>query len=139
MGGVTGPLPSASARGKALRREIAALGVAASCDAPDLWAASRDCSAGALLWTKARVVPHPPDVVAWPEDVDQVAALLRLAAKREVPVGPMGAGTGSGGGSIPLRGWIVRDTQRLTLPLDTDLPAGSLLMGVGVRGRPIGR
>ena len=38
MGGVTGPLPSASARGKALRREIAALGVAASCEAADLWA-----------------------------------------------------------------------------------------------------
>src|SRR2546428_7124693 len=86
MGGVTGPLPSASARGKALRREIAALGVAASCDAPDLWAASRDCSAGALLLTQARVVPHPPDVVALRADVDQVAALLRLAAQREVPV-----------------------------------------------------
>jgi len=134
MGGVTGPLPSASARGKALRREIAALGVAASCDAPDLWAASRDCSAGALLWTKARVVPHPPDVVAWPEDVDQVAALLRLAAQREVPVVPMGAGTGSVGGSIPLRGGIVLDTQRLTRPLEIDLPGGSVQVGAGVSG-----
>src|SRR2546428_13122338 len=101
MGGVTGPLPSASARGKALLREIAALGVAASCDAPDLWAASRDCSAGALLWTKARGVPHPPDVVAWPEGVDQVAAPLRPPAPREVPVLPLGARTGGGGGTMP--------------------------------------
>src|SRR2546428_7651746 len=122
MGGVTGPLPSASARGKALRREIAALGVAASCDAPDLWAASRDCSAGALLWTKARVAPHPPDVVAWPEDVDQVAALLRLPAQREGPVVPMGAGTGTVGGSIPLRGGTLPDTPRLTPPPATALP-----------------
>src|SRR2546422_9140206 len=99
MGGVTGPLPSASARGKALRREIAALGVAASCDAPDLWAASRDCSAGALLWAKARGVPHPPDGVAWPEDVGQGAAPLRLAAQREGPGVPMGAGPGGGGGA----------------------------------------
>src|SRR3989442_13901269 len=114
MGGVTGPLPSASARGKALRREIAALGVAASCDAPDLWAASRDCSAGALLWAKARGVPHPPDVGAWPEDVDQVAALLPLAAQREVPGVPMGARTGSVGGSIPLRGGVVLRHQRAT-------------------------
>src|SRR5438105_2600388 len=135
MGGVTGPLPSASARGKALRREIAALGVAASCEAADLWAASRDCSAGALLWTKARVAPHPPDVVAWPEDVDQVAALLRLAAQREVPVVAMGAGTGRVGGSIPLRGGIVLDTQRLTRPLEIDLPGGSVQVGAGVSGK----
>src|SRR5437867_6003491 len=134
MQGVTGPLPSATARGKALRREISALGVAASCEAVDLWAASRDCSAGALLWTKARVVPHPPDVVAWPEDVDQVAAVVRLAAQREVPVVPMGGGTGSAGGSIPLRGGIVLDTQRLTRPLEIDLPAGSVQVGAGVSG-----
>src|SRR2546423_5128334 len=101
MGGVTGPLPSASARGKALRREIAALGVAASCEATDLWAASRDCSAGALLWTKARVAPHPPDVVAWPEDVDQVAAPLRPPAPREVPGGAVGARTGARRRSMP--------------------------------------
>src|SRR2546430_15806051 len=132
MGGVTGPLPSASARGKALRREIAALGVAASCEATDLWAASRDCSAGALLWTKARVAPHPPDVVAWPEDVDQVAALLRLAAQREVPVVPMGAGTGTVGGSIPLRGGSGLDTQRLNPPLEGDLPGGSVPAAAGV-------
>src|SRR5438270_734068 len=134
MQGVTGPLPSATARGKALRREISALGVAASCEAVDLWAASRDCSAGALLWTKARIVPHPPDVVAWPEDVDQVAAVVRLAAQREVPVVPMGGGTGSAGGSIPLRGGIVLDTQRLTRPLEIDLPAGSVQVGAGVSG-----
>src|SRR5256885_17121433 len=100
MGGVTGPLPSASARGKALRREIAALGVAASCDAPDLWAASRDCSAGALLWTKARGVPHPPHVGAWPEGVHQVAALLRPAARPGGPGVPMGARPASVGGCV---------------------------------------
>src|SRR5438270_3470414 len=134
MQSVTGPLPSATARGKALRREISALGVAASCEAVDLWAASRDCSAGALLWTKARVVPHPPDVVAWPEDVDQVAAVVRLAAQRAVRGVPMGGGTGSAGGSIPLRGGIVLDTQRLTRPLEIDLPAGSVQVGAGVSG-----
>jgi alkyldihydroxyacetonephosphate synthase len=131
---VTGPLPSATARGKALRREISALGVAASCDAADLWAASRDCSAGALLWTKARVVPHPPDVVAWPEDADQVAAVVRLAAQREAPVVPMGGGTGSAGGSIPLRGGIVLDTKRLTRPLQIDLPGLCVEVGAGVSG-----
>src|SRR5436305_10754089 len=120
MDGVTGPLPSATARGKALRREISALGIAASCDAADLWAASRDCSAAALLWTKAHAVPQPPDVVAWPEDAEQVAAIVRLAAQREVPIVPLGGGTGSTGGAIAVRGGIVLDTKRLTSPLRID-------------------
>src|SRR2546430_15108356 len=101
MQGVTGPLPSATARGKALQREISALGVAASCEAVDLWAASRDCSAGALLWTKARGVPHPPHVGAWPEDVDQGAAVGRLAAPRGGPGVPVGGGAGGPGGPLP--------------------------------------
>src|SRR5256886_14498197 len=94
MQGVTGPLPSATARGKALQREISALGVAASCEAVDLWAASRDCSAGALVWAKARVVPHSPHVVGWAEGVGQVAAVGRPAAGR----GPKSGGWGKRGG-----------------------------------------
>jgi len=79
---VTALLPSATARGKALRREISALDITASCETADLWAASRDCSPTALLWTRARLTPHPPDVVAWPENADQVSALVRLAGRR---------------------------------------------------------
>jgi len=135
MAPVTGPLPSATARGKALRREISALGVTASCDAADLWAASRDCSAAALLWTKARAVPHPPDVVVWPEDVEQVSAVVRFAAERQVPVVPAGGGTGSAGGAVAVRGGIVLDTKRLTRPLHVDLPNCVAEVGAGTIGQ----
>lgn len=128
---MTGPLPSATARGKALRRDIAALGIAASCEGADLWAASRDCSPAALLWTKARAVPHPPDVVAWPEDVEQVAALVRFAAAGAVPLVPMGGGTRAAGGAVALRGGIVLDTKRLTHPLRIDLAANVVDAGAG--------
>src|SRR5437763_823055 len=135
MAPVTGPLPSATARGKALRREISALGVTASCDAADLWAASRDCSAAALLWTKARAVPHPPDVVVWPEDVEQVSAVVRFAAERQVPVVPAGGGTGSAGGAVAVRGGIVLDTKRLTRPLHVDLLNCVAEVGAGTIGQ----
>jgi len=118
-----------------LRREISALGVTASCDAADLWAASRDCSAAALLWTKARAVPHPPDVVAWPEDVEQVAAIVRFAAQRQVPVVPAGGGTGTSGGAVAVRGGIVLDTKRLTRPLHVDLANCVAEVGAGVIGK----
>src|SRR3954471_6062588 len=130
MSPVTGPLPSATVRGKALQVEVSALGIAASCEGAELWAASRGrdaVSPGAPLL-------HPPDLIAWPEDVEQVAALVRLAAARGVPVVPMGAGTGAGGGAVPVRGGIVVDTRRLTLPLDIDLSGNVVEVGAGLSG-----
>src|SRR5205814_7726988 len=104
---VTGRLPTATAAGKALQRDIAALDIAASCESPDLWAASRDCSPTSLLWTKARVAPHVPDVVAWPKSAEQVSSLVRLAGERQVPVVPVGGGSGTDGGAVPVRCGIV--------------------------------
>jgi alkyldihydroxyacetonephosphate synthase len=118
-----------------LRREIAALDIAASCEPPDLWAASRDCSPAALLWTKARLVPHPPDVVAWPEDAEQVAALVRFAGQRQVPIVPLGGGTGTSLGAVPVRGGIVLDTKRLTRPVRIDAAGGAVDVGAGVNGK----
>jgi alkyldihydroxyacetonephosphate synthase len=132
---VTGRLPSATARGKALRREIAALDIAASCESVDLWAASRDCSAAALLSMQARSVPHLPDVVAWPESAEQVGALVRFAAERQVPVVTVGGGTGISGGAVPVRGGIVLDTKRLVRPLRIDAERGAVDAGAGVNGK----
>ena len=132
---MTGRLPSATAKGKALRREIAALDIAASCESVDLWAASRDCSPAAMLWTRARLVPHLPDVVAWPESVEQVSALVRFAAERQVPVVTVGGGTGIAGGAVPVRGGIVLDTKRLVRPLRIDAEKGSVDAGAGVNGK----
>ena len=108
---MTGPLPAATTRGQSLLRALQQLGVAASCDPADLWAASRDCWPRALLWTKAGLAPHPPDVVAWPLDVEQVAAIVRLAVERQTCVVPVGGGSGVSGGAVPVRGGIVLDLK----------------------------
>jgi alkyldihydroxyacetonephosphate synthase len=113
-----------------LRNEVAALGIAASCESADLWAASRDCSPAALLSARSRIAPHPPELVAWPEDAEQVASVVRLAAARGIPLVPMGGGTGGGG--TALRGGIVLDTRRLTLPLRIDLPGSVVEVGAGL-------
>lgn len=132
---MTAPLPLPTARGKALQTDLAALGVAVSCEPADLWAASRDCWPRSLLWTKARVVPHPPDVVAWPADAAQVAAVVRFAGTRQVPVVPFGAGSGVCGGTVPVRGGIALDLKRITQPLRIDLPARVVEVGAGMNGQ----
>jgi glycolate oxidase len=43
-----------------------------------------------------------PDAVVWPEDTEQVAAVLRLATERRVPVVPRGAGSNLCAATVPL-------------------------------------
>jgi alkyldihydroxyacetonephosphate synthase len=88
-----------------------------------------------MLWTKARVAPHVPDVVAWPESAEQVAALVRLAGQRQIPLVPVGGGTGMAGGAVPVRGGIVLDTKRLTRPLRIDASRGTVDVGAGTNGK----
>lgn len=50
---------------------------------------------------------YVPDVVVKPQNTGQVAAIIKLAVEKGVPVYPRGAGTGLSGGSLPVRGGIV--------------------------------
>jgi len=132
---VTGVLPAATARGKAILQDLARLDVAASCDPADLWAMSRDCWPRAMLWTKAGLAPHPPDVVAWPASVEQVVGVVKLAAERHIPVVPFGGGSGVCGGAVPVHGGIALDLKKLVNPLRIDLAARTVETGAGIIGQ----
>lgn len=54
-----------------------------------------------------------PDCVVLPANVEQVAAIVRLALNEKIPFLPRGAGTNLTGGSIPLQGGVVIETSRL--------------------------
>jgi glycolate oxidase len=54
-----------------------------------------------------------PGVVVLPQRVEQVAEVLRLAGRREVPVVPRGAGTGLSGGAVASQGGILLTLTRL--------------------------
>ncbi|MCL7752021.1 FAD-binding protein [Guyparkeria hydrothermalis] len=63
-------------------------------------------------------VHHAPAVVVFPEDHDEVAEIMRLAYAHRVPVTTRGRGTGTAGGSVPVRGGVVLVTDRMTRVLD---------------------
>ncbi|HAA95657.1 MAG TPA: FAD-binding oxidoreductase [Dehalococcoidia bacterium] len=66
------------------------------------------------------------DVVARPGSTADVSAVLRLANEQSIPVIPFGAGTGVMGGTVPAKGGIVLDLQRLNKVLainPTDMTA----------------
>ncbi|MCI0341332.1 MAG: FAD-binding oxidoreductase [Planctomycetales bacterium] len=107
--------PEGLAAEVALPRETAATGLSAALrgvlppgcvrdDADALREFSRDCTEAAA---------GRPDVVARPPDAAGVAAVLRIAAARRVPVVPVVSNWNVGGLAVPDRGGIVLDLRGL--------------------------
>jgi glycolate oxidase subunit GlcD len=61
-----------------------------------------------------------PDAVVLPTSTDEVAAIVRWAASRRVPVTPRGAGTGLAGGATAEQGGIVLSVNRMDQVLSLD-------------------
>src|SRR5579883_2710931 len=61
-----------------------------------------------------------PDIVVLPATTAEVAAVVKIAARHNVPVVPRGAGTGLSGGAIPVYGGIVIAFARMNRILEVD-------------------
>jgi len=82
---------------------------------------------------------HRPDLVVFPSDTRQVAAVLKLAHDHRIPVTPRGGGTNVSGGSVPICGGIVLVMTRMNNILSIDranlsarVQAGVVLMDLQV-------
>jgi len=73
-----------------------------------------------------------PDVVVLPESVDEVVAVVRLAARRGIPVVPRGAGTNLSGGSVAPAGGIVLHLSRMNEVYEIDADGRRAVVGPGV-------
>lgn len=81
----------------------------------DLVTYSRDMWPRLLLSVRENGEPSPyrPHAVVWPESTREVAALVRLARGRGLPIIPYGGGSGVCGGVVPLYGGITVDLKRM--------------------------
>jgi glycolate oxidase len=61
-----------------------------------------------------------PDIVVLPVSAVEIAAIVKLAARYNVPIVPRGAGTGLSGGAIPIYGGIVIVFTRMNRVLEVD-------------------
>jgi glycolate oxidase len=72
--------------------------------------------AGTLLTFATDATPLQrghPDVIVFPGGTDEVAAVLRIADERRIPVVPRGSGTNLSAGTVPQRGGIVLVLTRM--------------------------
>ncbi|HLZ37673.1 MAG TPA: FAD-dependent oxidoreductase [Mycobacteriales bacterium] len=61
---------------------------------------------------------HSPDAVVFPRSADEVAAVLRLATRRRIPVVPRGQGSNLCAAAVPVRGGIVLSLTRMNRILE---------------------
>jgi glycolate oxidase len=64
---------------------------------------------------------HRPEAAACPTSTRQVAAILEMAYREDIPVTPRGAGTSVSGLTVPARGGIVLDLMRMNKILTISL------------------
>ncbi|KAM4614285.1 putative D-lactate dehydrogenase, mitochondrial [Discoglossus pictus] len=55
----------------------------------------------------------PPDVVVWPQDVQQVSEMAAICYRSNVPIIPFGTGTGLEGGVSAIKGGVCFDMTRM--------------------------
>ncbi len=73
-----------------------------------------------------------PDLVAYPQDAEQIANLMDLAQREGFPVVPRGAGTGLSGGSVPLRGGVIVSLQKMNRIREIDCKNCLAIVEAGV-------
>lgn len=70
--------------------------------------------------TSAEEYGHMPEVVVLPRTTEEVAAIVKLANERRIPITPRGAGSGLSGGAIPQLGGIVLSVEKMNRLIEID-------------------
>jgi len=73
-----------------------------------------------------------PDVVVFPQTTEEVADIVKLAAKHRVPVVGRGAGTGLSGGALARGGGVMIVFARMNRILELDIPNRRAVVQPGV-------
>lgn len=82
--------------------------------------------------TPAEQYASMPEVVVTPTTAEQIAAIVKLANRKLIPITPRGAGSGLSGGAIPVFGGIVLSVEKMNKILEIDLENMMITVEPGV-------
>jgi alkyldihydroxyacetonephosphate synthase len=105
----------------------------------DLLAYTRDSTLIALNWTIQGKIAGLPDFITWPETVEHISEILKIANKEGIPVIPYSEGSGVVGGSIPIYGGIIIDMKKFNKVLDLSDKNLTVTAQAGINGMNLER
>lgn len=82
--------------------------------------------------TSSEEYGHMPEVVVTPTSTFQVAKIVRLANRENLPITPRGAGSGLSGGAIPVYGGIVVSLEKMNRVIDIDYANMTMTVETGI-------
>lgn len=82
---------------------------------------------------------HLPEAAVFPQNREQVAEVVRLANKENIPVTPRGAGTGLAAGAAPMYGGIVLSLEKMNRILEVNSEHLYMVVEPGVRTQDVQR
>lgn len=80
---------------------------------------------------------HLPEAAVFPQNREQVAEVVKLANKENIPVTPRGAGTGLAAGAVPLYGGIVLSLEKMNRILEVNSEHLYMVVEPGVRTQDV--
>ncbi len=101
----------------------------------DLYAYSMDYYLAPQIWADRGLKPCQPDIVVHPGSTEEVARVVKIAARHRLPVIPYGGGSGSQGGVTPLYGGVVVDVKRMDRILQIDDRSLTVTAQPGINGQ----
>ncbi len=84
-----------------------------------------------------RLYRRAPDLVCFPRNAEQCAAIVKLAAEEGLPLTARGAGTGLSGGAVPLEGGLLLAFTRMRRILSWDAAARRAWVEPGLVNREL--
>ncbi|MCK4688470.1 MAG: FAD-binding oxidoreductase, partial [Candidatus Lokiarchaeota archaeon] len=105
----------------------------------DILAYTKDATLLAFNWTIEGKIAGLPDFITWPETVEQISGILKIANKEKIPVIPFAEGSGVVGGAIPIYGGIIIDMKKFNKILDINDKNLTVTAQTGINGMNLER
>ncbi|MHA1150502.1 MAG: FAD-binding oxidoreductase [Promethearchaeota archaeon] len=105
----------------------------------DLLAYTKDSTLITLNWAIQGTIAGLPDIITYPETVEHISEIIKIANKEKIPVIPYAEGSGVVGGAIPVHGGIIIDMKRFNKILEINDKNLTVTVQTGINGMNLER
>ncbi|MFX0168731.1 MAG: FAD-binding oxidoreductase [Candidatus Hodarchaeota archaeon] len=98
---------------------------------------SRDAWPLRLIRLGRLVIESEPDLIVWPQTVDQIQRIIQLANQERIPLIPVSGAGGVTGGTLPVSGGIVVDLKKMNRVLGLDEDSLMVTVEPGILGQEL--
>jgi len=105
----------------------------------DIFAYTKDTTLLAFNWVIEGKIAGLADFITWPETVEHISEILKLANQEKIPIIPFGEGSGVVGGAIPNVGGIIIDMKKFNKIIEINDKDLTVTVETGTNGMNLER